>query len=122
MSPAEAMAAFSCTDFTDAVQWLQDKWNAPPVVCHYLAALRYEINVLPFRLFGWPEDGKPLPKLKDFLLKFEFGKEDPKAGDAEPDLEAGIEKLMRRLTDKKTRAKLPPKKLKRPPKPRKGKR
>lgn len=120
MSPTEAMETHSCSDMADTLQWMHDQWNDPPVVCHYLAALRYEVHMIPYRLFG--SDNKVLPKPKDFMLKFAFSDKKATAEEPEDDgsqLEAGVQKMMRLFNDKKVKPRIPPKKKLRPK--RKGK-
>jgi hypothetical protein len=115
------MADNSCSDMADTLQWMHDRWNEPDVVCHYLAALRYEVHMLPYRIFG--SDNKVLPKPKDFMLKFTFTDKKPVADeekDAGAELEAGVQKMMRLFNDKKVKPKPPPPRKPRPKRP-KGK-
>jgi hypothetical protein len=97
MSPARVLAEFSCTDFVDAVQWLHDRWNDPPVECHYMAGVIHELRLMPFKIFGPPEGGRPLPKFKDAMIKFVIDKK-PEAD--EPETEKSLEdKLTNTLKD-----------------------
>ncbi len=118
-SPSEAMEHNSCTDMADTLQWMHEKWNDPDVICHYLAAIRYEIHMLPYRIFG--SDNKVMPKPKDVMLKFTFSDKKPAAEESETDIgakmEAGVQKIMRLIKDEKVKPKPPPK---RRPRKRKG--